>query len=112
MTRGLFPILKILAESNAESLLVLLGLFILGREGALHAHWLDINRTLDLRRSIQRAGEDDGQFLAVNFCVELEGMDGRGVHLFLWLFLITTFVALFTLGSYNWKGVIRGQAHH
>ncbi|MGI9167722.1 MAG: hypothetical protein ACR2G5_15300 [Pyrinomonadaceae bacterium] len=35
-----------------------------------------------------------------------------GVHLFLWLFLITALVGLFTLGSYTWKGGIRGQAQH
>jgi hypothetical protein len=34
------------------------------------------------------------------------------VHVFLWLFLITAFVALFTLGNYNWKSGISGQAPH
>jgi len=29
-----------------------------------------------------------------------------GVHLFLWLFLITAFVALFALGNHDWKGSI------
>jgi hypothetical protein len=31
-----------------------------------------------------------------------------GIHLFLWLFLITVFVALFALGKYSWKGDISG----
>ncbi|MFN2491550.1 MAG: hypothetical protein ABR501_01525 [Pyrinomonadaceae bacterium] len=32
-----------------------------------------------------------------------------GVHVFAWLSLITTFVALFSIGSYSWKrGIIRG----
>ncbi len=34
------------------------------------------------------------------------------VHLFLWLILITASVALFTLGNYNWKSGIRGQARN
>lgn len=34
-----------------------------------------------------------------------------GVHLFLWLFLITAFVALFTARNYNWKGAISGRAN-
>src|SRR6266550_5075846 len=34
----------------------------------------------------------------------------RLVHVFLLLLLITTFAALFTLGSYNWKDSLRGSA--
>jgi len=34
-----------------------------------------------------------------------------GVHLFLWLLLITAFVALFTLGNYDWRAGISGGMH-
>ncbi|MFN2517004.1 MAG: hypothetical protein ABR556_12420 [Pyrinomonadaceae bacterium] len=34
-----------------------------------------------------------------------------GVHVFAWVFLITAFVALFTLGNYGWKRGIIGGAH-
>jgi hypothetical protein len=34
-----------------------------------------------------------------------------GVHLFLWLFLIT-FVALVALGNYGWKNAVSGTVHH
>lgn len=36
----------------------------------------------------------------------------RGAYLFLWFFLITAFIALLALGNYDWKGGIRGPAHH
>ena len=35
-----------------------------------------------------------------------------GVHLFLWLFLITAAVALWALRSYDWKGGFGGRARH
>jgi hypothetical protein len=34
-----------------------------------------------------------------------------GVHLFLWLFVIT-FVALVALGNYGWKSAVSGTVHH
>lgn len=34
-----------------------------------------------------------------------------GVHVFAWVFLITAFVALFTLGNYGWRRGIIGGAH-
>lgn len=34
-----------------------------------------------------------------------------GVRLFLWVFLITAFVALLVLGNYNWKSAVNGGAH-
>jgi len=36
----------------------------------------------------------------------------RRVHVFLLLLLITTFAAMFTLGSYNWKGSLSGGTPH
>ncbi len=34
-----------------------------------------------------------------------------GVHLFLWLFIIMAFVTLLALSSYDWKSLVRGEAH-